>query len=425
MPVTAGESLELDINGIIRLAQPRMPIVSDCEIQIDFFHVPYRHVYGDPWTKFIKTGVNESTTFTGVAIAAPYRNADYLCLPVTGANINRALLEGYNRILFNYYHVKSLSLNPDDPSGSTLTNDFDWFPTTETGAANCRKFGRLSARLPHILNGGTILDNTGIPGYEAQSLESTDWTVNSVSSFDIRDLAYIQGVYRSEAEKSWLDFTYQDVMQTKWGASINKDADPNNYIPEHLYSFSKMISGQDINGTDDATLGTAQGKTLDYISCQMPRRMFDEHGLVFVLMVLRYPLVHTDEVHPLLTTINPSYTDISGDDAIINQMEPVLWDPSRWVYSNTGYTPFEIYEPAGQHYRFQNNRIHSQYKTIPGFPFLQFSGTDYTSWYYYRDEDYSDAFQVSQLEHWQAQLAINCTSFHPVSGPMSSIFAGT
>lgn len=425
MPVTAGESLDINIQGLVRLAYPRQPIVSDCELQLDFFHVPYRHVYGQDWINFLRQGNDESVTFTGISVGAAYRNPAYLCLPECGATINRALVQGYNRIMHNFYHIRSLPKNPDDPTGSTLSNDFNWYPTTETGADNCRQFGRLAARLPHVLNGGNLVDASGTTGWETQDLTNADATVTAGATFDIRNLAKVQSVYKSEAEKAWMSFTYQDVMSNKWGARLNDDVDPGNYLPDHFYSHTQMLSGQDVNGTDDATLGTAQGKTMDYVSCQAPRKYFDEHGLVYVLAVLRYPLVHTREIHPVLNEINPSYEFIAGDVDIINNTQPVAWDPSKWVYGASGWTPTSLLaEPFGQHYRFQPNRVHPKFEQIPGYPFLTFTGSNYLNWYYYQDEDYSNTFQTQQLEHWTMQLAVNATAFSPIPDPRSSIFAG-
>lgn len=424
IPVEAGASLEINLDGIARLAPNRKEIVSECQVDICAFFVPHRIVYGQSWIDLIKAGPDGSPSFTGIAIAAAYRTAPYLTLPTTNATINRTLLEGYNRIFYNYYAVPSLPYNPDNPAGANT--DFQWFPTTEAGADNTRLYGRLAARLPHVLNGGNMVDASGIPGWETQNLTAADSQVPiSGGVLDIKDLAQIQSRFRSEAEAAWFTHFYQDVMQKKWGTQVGPDTDPSNLRPHMLMRSTSMMSGTDIDGTDDATMGTFQGKTLDRVGFNMPRKYFEEHGFVFVLALLRYPLVHTREVHPILQQSNFTYDDIVADPERWSNLQPIQFDPGKWLAGGSSWTPVNtVLEPYGQHLRFQPNRVHPNFQSIPGYPFSQFNGPSLLDWYYYQDEEYTSTFQTPQIGQWQIQAKLNVMKHSPLPSVEASIFAG-
>jgi len=426
IPVEAGASVELNLDGIARLAPNRKEIVSECQVDICAFFVPHRIVYGQQWIDVVKQGVDATMPFTGIAIGAGFQTAPYLTLTSTGATINRSVLEGYNRIYYNYYSVPNYAGNPDAPPA--LVNDFTWFPTTSPGAANCRNYGRLAARLPHVLNGGNMTDtNTAVgDGWEAQDLESNDWLVPvTAGTFDIRDLAQIQSRYRSEAENAWFRHFFQDVMEGKFGTNVGPDTDPENLRPHFLGRSTSMMSGTDIDGMDDATIGSFQGKTLERVSFDMPRKFFNEHGNIFILALLRYPLVHTREAHPLLQVANWTYDDIMAEPVRYANAKPIQFDPGAWINGGVSYVPTAPYQqPYGQHYRFMPNRVHPNYQAIPGYPFSNWNGAVFDSWLYYQDNEYRDTFQTNQIGQWQISARVKTFKYSNIPGVDASIFAG-
>lgn len=425
IPVEAGSSLDINLDGLARLAPCRKEIVSECQVDICAFFVPHRIVYGQPFIDMLKEGADSVPSFTGIPVAAAYRNASYLTLSSIGANINRALLEGYNRIYYNYYAVPSFSANPDEPGGAT--NNFTFFPTTQPGAANCRKYGRLAARLPHVLNGGNAV-NVAVSGWETQGLSDVDAQVPvTAGTFDIRDLALVKSRFKSEAESAWFDHFYQDVMQTRWGTEVGPDTDPTNLRPHMLMRATHMMSGTDIDGMGDANMGTFQGKTLERISFNMPRKYFNEHGFVFVLGLFRYPLVHAREAHPLLQVTNYTYDQIAADPERYAAIKPEQFDPTPWLVGGSTFTPTaNVLQPYGQHYRFQPNRVHENFapSVIPGYPFSNFNGPLLDNWYYYADEEYRETFQTNQIGQWQLQARLKVMKQSVLPNVNASIFAG-
>src|SRR5437868_14280399 len=57
-PVIAGDSLEMDAVGALRLSPVRRGLALDSTLDIFTFYVAHRHIYGEHWIKFMKDGVN-------------------------------------------------------------------------------------------------------------------------------------------------------------------------------------------------------------------------------------------------------------------------------------------------------------------------------------------------------------------------------
>src|SRR5580692_12927826 len=63
-PVIAGDSLEMDAVGALRLSPLRRGLAIDSTVDIFTFYVPHRHVYGDQWIKLMKDGVYSTRLWT-------------------------------------------------------------------------------------------------------------------------------------------------------------------------------------------------------------------------------------------------------------------------------------------------------------------------------------------------------------------------
>src|SRR5262249_61359524 len=56
-PVIAGDSLEMETVGALRLSPLRRGLAIDSTVDIFTFYFPHRHVYVEHWIKLIKHGV--------------------------------------------------------------------------------------------------------------------------------------------------------------------------------------------------------------------------------------------------------------------------------------------------------------------------------------------------------------------------------
>lgn len=428
IPVVSGDSLELNVDGVMRMGTTRKEIVAECLVDICAFYVPHRHAYGEDWVDLITMGPQAPTTLpAGPAVNADSRDPFYLGIKTCGANVNQALNYGYNAIYQRYFAVPTTATN-----GTWSFANTAFYPNGVTSdLINHRKYGARAARLPHILNGGTLVNGTNAGGFIRNYTEN-DWGVQipqdtpivGTALLDIRDLKSIQSRYRTIQQQNYFNQFYTDVVAEKWDTQgVNTDADQR---PTYLGRVTTYLSGHDVDGTDDATLGSFVGKTLGPIKFKLPRRFFPEHGNVWIMALARYPLVHTKEQHPLLAQAQPDSKLLVADPGVWAGEKIVAYDPGIWMSGGSTWVPNvdQMQQPYGQEYRYQPNRIHPVFEQIPGYPFTQWDGANYWDWYYYQDEEYSDTFQVSQVEHWQIHSQINCIKLSTLVDPKTSIFAG-
>lgn len=429
IPVRAGDSLKASINGIIRLAATRKEIVSECQVDICAFYVKHRHVYGnEAWINFVAGSPQNPNVLPGYSVDPDYNNPFYLGIRQCGVQLNLALMRGYNFIFSRYFQVPSIA-SPEMISVKTVNGDpdqLDFYPTNETWADNMRRYGTLAARLPHILNGYNMLGQ-GAGGF-TNSLSAADYgvvindTSPDVGLLDIRDLAQIQGRYRTVQAKNWFAQFYTDVLEERFGTTVNTDADMR---PDYLGRTTQFLSGTDVNGTDDATLGSYVGKTLDRVSFNMGRRAFPEHGNVWIMAVLRYPMLHTKEQHPLLATAVPNGQLLLSDPDIVTNEPTIPFDPGNWMAGGSVYTPNANAQiPYGQEYRYQPNRVHPNFEIIPGYPFTQWDTINSEEWAYYNNDEYKNTFQTTQIGQWNAHLSVAMQRYTTMPGIGKSIFAG-
>ncbi len=272
IPVTAGDSLTIDLQGVFRLSPLRRNLTVDAIVDLFAFYVPYRHVYGQDWIDFIKQGVDEAITFSTVTVSGA--NAlGYLGAPKFSGTLPLWLTAGYNRIWNRYFRA------PTD-TGSILAD------TALIAQQDGKDFGELCARKKAIWT-------TGIES----TITTADHELDVTGSvLDILDLARVRARYRSEQTRDWFGQRYNDLIKDVFGSGVNTDADER---PTLIMRKTQFMSGYDVDGTDDATLGSYSGKSSARCQIRVPRRYCPEHGTIWLMVLVRFPTIHQDEIHYL------------------------------------------------------------------------------------------------------------------------------
>lgn len=415
--VAAGDSLEIELDGIIRLAPLRKEVVSETQVDICVFYIPYRHVYPD-WPTKLQRGAGINVADPNFSVSGK-TDLSYLTLDYASSSIPRYLVQGYNQIWDRYYRVPSLARDNDE-----LT-----FPDTDSqDHRDWRLYGRRCARLAHPALDGMRIDGGSATRQPWRDLNDADWTYEAVVSsgfadIDLRALEQVRGKYRSEIERVWFTERYKDVLERIWGTSVNIDADQR---PELCMRETFNMSGVDVDGTDDAALGQYIGKTVARCSVNMPRKFFQEHGVVWVMALLRHPFIHVGETHPYKYLLSQSKVDeLMADPNLFSAEPPVQYASGDWLAPPWGsITSQPEVKPYGQGYRMQTNRVHKNYADIPGYPFLRQTINNLTEASYYQVGDYDDVFQTSQLAHWQLHARANVVQHSVVPPASDSIYAG-
>lgn len=411
IPVVAGDSMNLNVSGPIRLSQHRRESVSEAQVDVHVFYVKHRHIYGEAWNTMIKQGYDSpGSGLTGYSIPPADRAADFLGVRSLSAATPKWLVDGYNFIWRNYYRVPHLD---DDADNST-------YPTAATAAGQRHlKYGRLCARLPHFLNSATRVGG-GSPSW--RDLAAGDFDVAAGATLDIRDLARVQGEARSEINATWKADRYRDVMREDWGTTPNIDADQR---PELLWEETFLMSGMDVDGTDEATLGSYVGKAAARLDFSMPDRFFEEHGALWVMALVRFPLIHQLEAHPL-TQVDITHLNTVAKPDQWAAMPPEGENTNVWFAGSGGAgSPSTTYQkPFGQHYRFHPSHVHTVLDNTAGYPWQPLGDASGVGMFYHTDDDYSWVFNTQQFGHWQCSLRVECDAKRRIPSAGHSLYVG-
>lgn len=389
--------MQISLSGILRLSPLRRQLVVDAIADFFIYYMPHRHVYGDDWENFILQGTDEVITLDTIDFST--RSIEYLgTCRLTGVN-PKWLVTMYNRIWNRYFRV------PTD-TGAILTDTE--LPTI--GDTNSERYGKLCARTK-------VIWSTGIDA----TVDASDREVASVSTMDILDLARTQGRYRSEQLRDWFGQRYPDILKSNFGGNAGPDAEER---PTLLARQSNGLSGYDVDGTGDASLGTYSGKSVSMARIGIPRKYFPEHGTLMIMALVRFPTIHQDETHYLIKNPNPTYKQISGDPAIWENEPPINHEVQDFFTNNTSTQSLGTM-PYGQWYRYHPNIVHDGFREVTGFAFLNNPPTSLDEARYLQNLDYSSTFQTEQLGHWQLQARVDCMAHRSIPGPLVSVFAGS
>jgi len=295
IPVVAGDSVDIDMASVFRFSPLRRQLYLDANVDLFAFYVPHRHIYGDDWNTFIKSGVDESVS---LGTDTPTSTVDLNCLGLRcepSAALPRWLTRGYIQIWNRYFR------DPSDVAG-ILAEDF----LTTLGATDRRILVGLSTAHLKSLSTATILT----------TLTTADYRLPlDTGEVNLNQLVQLKGRLKTELAREWFAVYYSDIVKHTWGANVNTDADKR---PTLLMRDSGWMSGYDVDGTDDASLGNYSGKAQAVRHMRVPFKFFPEHGAVWLMAVVRFPFVHTLETHYLVRKTNPTYAEISGDPSVVS-----------------------------------------------------------------------------------------------------------
>ena len=404
IPIVAGDSMKIDIEGLWRLSPLRRSMTMDAMVDVYGFFVPYRHVWGQQWIDFIKQGVDEEITLAlgpGHAVDGDVNRHAYLGtrgFPSGAGRSPKWIQAGYNMVWNRYFRAP--------------TYDEDLLDDDELLEGERRQAtGRPIARLKTIWN----------TGVKAEVNAADRQVTVSGNKLDLLDVEQIRARFKTERDREFFAQRYNDVMGKVWGTGVNIDADQR---PELLMRNSFWLSGYDVDGTSDSTLGQFSGKSSGVGGMSIPKKYFNEHGTVWLMASLRFPSVHSREFNYLDKKSQPTYDDIAGDPDIIKVKPPIPLDLGKYIRTAGGASE-DVLTPYGQHYRYNTNRVHPRFDELQGYMFQRDFMQTRRDQIYVIPENYDSSFQTDQLYHWNTSMNVNVMADRPIPGPLSSIYAGT
>lgn len=388
-PTLPGDGASFDIVGSVRLSPLRRGLVLDTRVDICTFWVPYRHVYGDQWLDFIEAGWDETETLPEDDCAnamSCFGHAAY-----SGRKMPYWIDEGYRAIWNNYYRPpKSI------PERTSKMNQW---------TIDEMKFGLQCGRLPAIWN-------TGI----TNTLTTADREVSTSGSvLDLMALEQQIGRLRSAEEREFFDVRYRDIIREMGGkTTIDVDDRPKFIDRQHFWA-----SGYDVDGTDQASLGQFSGRVTQPFRVRVPRFHVPEHGTIWVMALIRFPSINTEERHFLWQHPNPTYAEIAGDPALVSTQPP--YEAQMKDFFDTSATTALGTIPFANWYRTQPHFIADSYYDVQGFPFRRSVPSSQTDAILDGDSSYDSMFQTLQLGHAQITCRVNAPWMRRLPSARSSL----
>jgi hypothetical protein len=416
IPVVANDTLELDITGALRLSPLRKQLTLDPQVDFYVFYDKLRYTYGEDWIDFIKDGKEGTNTLDTINIA---HEQDYLTCG-TGA-VPKHYVEGYNRIWNHYARVPNQT---DEIPEDSLEGSQDISSGHNAQIKKDRKYGKRIARLPAFWN-------TGVHASRLNAEDSSKVSVTSDNKIDLIDIAEVKSSFKNEIDRDWFSRRYRDLMTDGFGSTgVSVDVDQR---PEMIFSSKNFLSGYDVDGTDQATLGDYKGKSSGMFQFSVPPKMFNEHGLVWIMMAVRLPAILQDESH-YLSNVDLDYSTVAGDPFVILNKRPIEITKGDLHRDSTSTNSLGMH-PYAQWYRTQPNRVSRDFtdEGNHGFPFMDFEeinndfdnviydGHTYSSKGYHYGDDF---FSSEKLGHWNFISRVGCSAKRIIPPASKSINAG-
>ena len=416
VPVVAGDRIKLSLKGLWTLSPLRRHIAFDAKVDLFSFFIPYRFLVANRvappsthdtavnnWVHYLEAGPDGAFKS---GVQSPYHTRKAYAHPPLSLGFYASAAKsfpdiaerGYCQIWNHYFRdptnqgqLDEIGTNPDDLA-----------------------FGRLCSHLQTMHT---------TPVDQADFLQDADFEVDVASNkFDLREVAQQHAHATRETERAWLSQRYRDILKREFNGKADPDSD---FRPWLLAHSSFNMSGYEINGTDSTNLGQSKGKSVARNGFSFPRRFFPEHGLIYSMVLVRYPPIFQDQAHRIWVDPTLSYEDITGDPEMLANMPPEQLRLDKLFYGANSSTGTGYY-PKGQHFRCHPHQTHPYYSTRQaGFPILPRAATTDSQYRPLANSNWEDVFQSVALEHWQLNAWISMDRLSLVPPASSSIFTGT
>lgn len=385
--IYAGDRFSMDFEGVFRFQPLRQFIARDARVDVAVFFVPHRHVYGQTWLDYIDAGPDGGVSLPAANNAA--QSVAYLAQPIRSGILPLRLIAGYNQIINRWYK------NPSDPNFLVEADPLQ--------GAEERIYGRKAARLPTVWS-------TGIDSI----VTNADREVSSATVVDIGELAEVSAAYKTKEKDEWFARFYTDQLRQRFGGRASVDADQR---PTLIWLEQSWLSGRDVDVTDSAGAGDYVGKSSGKMRFRMPTRYFGEHGMLWVLCVIRYPEVNALEHHYLDLKISPTYEEMTCDPAILSAMRPREHVASDF-FAGGGSQSYGTF-PDAQWTRMEPSVVHANFQQIGNFTFTSEIPVDVSAARYATDNELDNAFKDLQIGHWTLQGG--CYGYAERNAPDSAV----
>ena len=387
-----GERLNSSVSGSVRLTPLRERESIRIHARIDAFVQPVRWLWPG-LAAYLRDGQQDATVATWPTVSIPthpgYSMSD---LGIGGDEDGIDYLSVFKlapmRVFNEWYRW---------PEDADIT---DW-----------EVDGPKAVNLPHSF--------TRMQAYDG--LVAADTQVAAASNtMDVRDLSELQARFRQAMQQEWIAHDrYVDLLQQVWRAQGSREVDK---VPLRLAGAEIGVNPRDMYATDGDSLGSSMALYNFTVNHRFGRYVAPEHSIVTYMFVMRFSPVAEDEGNPMALVSDRDWASLNGEPQILASQRP---QPVRERnISGRGTTTVLGYLPAGWHWRARWNCVGKRIDAQNTFPILRsIRGETAKS---LRDATrIGEPFLSSRLGDYYCDLMFNETVDSPISGPRSSVFAGS
>lgn len=249
----------------------------------------------------------------------------------------------------------------------------------------------------------------------ATPTNTEDYIQDSATEFDVRDLAQLQGRFRSAMKRDVLSFNrYMELVGEMYGADGSREVDQ---VPMMIDSTEVGVNPREIPATDGASLGQWQSY-FDFNVDHLIRGITaPEHCVLSYLLTVRFPPI-VEERAPL-TSPKTTWAEFVGDADILGQSPPVQIDFDQVILpggsGNMGWLP------AGWQWRSGFNVVGDRIDQRDSFPYMNNPGNTANL----RDATrIKDAFRSQSLGDYVVDTYFTETSHSRINNSMESYYSG-
>lgn len=376
-----GETINARLAGNIKLEALRERDSLRINAHLATFLTPIRWLWPE-FPDYLKEG-------PGTAITPPSTNrSDFAALGV-GAynNTGSQLLDIYEDAVLRIYN--EWYKWPEDADNNNWGTD---------GEVACP----LSCTWSRVRNDAT-------PG------DPDDYTQASVADFDVRDLAQIQGRFKSAMKRDVLSFNrYMELVGEMYGADGSREVDQ---VPMMIDSTEVGVNPRELPATDGASLGQWQSYFDFNVDHAIRGITAPEHCMLTYMLTVRFaPIV--EERAPLTRNDIP-WASFVGDPDILSQSMPEAVNFNQVLLPGS---PTQMgYLPAGWQWRAGFNVVGDRIDQRDSFPYMNNPGNNSNL----RDATrIKDAFRSQSLGDYVVDVYFTENSHSRINNSVESYYSG-
>lgn len=377
--VQPGDGYECEMVGSFRLSPLRRGLALDTKLEFFTFYVPMRYV--EPgWTDLLIAGPYGSATTDETFVGLERRNGNYLGIPAsTDGYVPGFMHNAYWKIYNNYFKTPTDVDIPLDPSLWHQDNRQCGYP------------------IKHLKSYWTSPLTANYTSHQSVAVDDT------VSTFDIRDLAVSESALIADQQRAMFASRYRDIVDML-GGDAPFDTDQR---PQLIQRTEMWASGYDVNGTDSQSMGQFSGRIDQAFSHKVPRFFCREHGVIMTVAVCRFPPVHQEALPYLVGAHGHLNYDALVHDPVVASVAGNIGVPYDEMFYGAPSTT--IFSMPYQHWMRvpEPDHVDERYASLEGFPFLVTIPVDDGQAASINPADYDQMFQTDQLFHWNMQLKTN------------------